>query len=57
MTLTVRRMLARGGRGRSEGGSALVEFVFLGVLVLVPLIYLVMVALLMWRPLGLFGKR
>ena len=43
MTLTVRRMLAGGGRGRSEGGSALVEFVFLGVLVLVPLIYLVMV--------------
>ena len=42
MTLTMRQLLARGGRTRPEGGSALVEFVFLGVLVLVPLIYLVM---------------
>jgi hypothetical protein len=42
VTHSVRRLLARGGRGRREGGSALVEFVFLGVLVLVPLVYLVM---------------
>lgn len=32
----------RVGRLRSEDGSAIVEFVFLGVLLLVPLIYLVM---------------
>jgi hypothetical protein len=42
VTFTMRQLLARGGRTRPEGGSALVEFVFLGVLVLVPLIYLVM---------------
>jgi hypothetical protein len=43
VTLAVRRMRLRAKRGRREGGSAVVEFVFLGVLVLVPLIYLVMV--------------
>lgn len=32
----------RWGRARSEEGSAIIEFVFLGVLMLVPLIYLVM---------------
>nr|WP_106296564.1 TadE family protein [Knoellia remsis] len=31
------------GRLRSEDGSAVIEFIFLGVLMLVPLIYLVMV--------------
>lgn len=34
--------VARWARVRSEEGSAIVEFVFLGVLMLVPLIYLVM---------------
>ena len=33
---------ARLSRARSEEGSAIVEFVFLGVLMLVPLVYLVM---------------
>jgi len=33
---------ARLARARSEEGSAIVEFVFLGVLMLVPLVYLVM---------------
>jgi len=43
VSLAVHALLVRvRARGR-EGGSALVEFVFLGVLVLVPLIYLVMV--------------
>lgn len=32
----------RVGRARSEEGSAIIEFIFLGVLMLVPLIYLVM---------------
>lgn len=32
----------RRGRARSEEGSAIIEFVFIGVLLLVPLIYLVM---------------
>jgi hypothetical protein len=39
--LGLRRTWARVAR-RGEGGSALVEFVFLGVLLLVPLVYLVM---------------
>ena len=43
--LAVRRGRAVGGRaegGRAEGGSAVVEFVFLAVLLVVPLLYLVM---------------
>lgn len=32
----------RWGRARSEEGSAIIEFIFLGVLMMVPLIYLVM---------------
>ena len=34
------RLIVR--RGRAEGGSAVVEFVFLAVLLVVPLLYLVM---------------
>lgn len=41
MILALRRRLARGCR-HDERGSAVVEFVVLGVLMLVPLIYLVM---------------
>jgi hypothetical protein len=41
VTLALRRARAR-ALHRGEAGSALVEFVFLGVLLLVPLIYLVM---------------
>lgn len=41
MILTVRRWAGR-VRPPREGGSAVVEFVFLGVLLMVPLIYLVM---------------
>lgn len=41
--MSVRSRLDRVVRPSGEGGSAVVEFVFLGVLMLVPLIYLVMV--------------
>lgn len=37
-----RRTWAVGGRSGSERGSALVEFTFLGVVVLVPLVYLIL---------------
>lgn len=37
-----RRFTAEGGPHRTERGSAVVEFVFLGVLMIVPLVYLVM---------------
>lgn len=42
MTLVLHRLLGR-VRARAERGSALVEFVFLAVLMMVPLVYLVMV--------------
>lgn len=42
MTLRLRRFLS-GHLGRAEGGTAVVEFVFLAVVLMVPLIYLVMV--------------
>ncbi len=42
MTLAILKAIARGS-GRRDDGRAIVEFVFLGVLVLVPLIYLVVI--------------
>jgi len=41
--LTVRVWIVRRVGGRREGGTAVVEFVFLAVLMMVPLVYLVMV--------------
>jgi Flp pilus assembly protein TadG len=43
LVFDVRRVVSR-GRWKGDGGAAVVEFVFLGVLLMVPLVYLVVAA-------------